>query len=322
MDLRPSPAPEGQSATDSGNVDSGTSSAARVAPRGYGRPGSLAEYLPSTAEPIDRWFQAANASNVRTTTAIIADLCERPPAYVVDPFAGSGSAAVVARLSGVPFYGIELDPVLACVTIAKALAREAHAQNGFRPAEGRDALVSGCLGLVDEIARQTQGSALPPSFRQDARTPGAPVHERTATVQGDASAAECWSHITPPPGHGVLYTSPPFGPSSPRLQVDAGLRARARDLLDGHGMLHVPSSGDVGSAAYADLVVAVLRQAEKLGPLTAIIEHEPPDDGRDDRAQIADRILADTSAELVAVRETRAYSRRGLLSLFVCEVPG
>ena len=299
---------------------------ALIAPRAYGRPCSLEEYLPSADEPIDRWFQAANASNVRTTMAIVADLCPGEPAYVVDPFAGSGSAAVMARLLRIPFYGIELDPVLACVTVAKALARNVHAQDGFRPAGDRDALVSGCMGLVDEVARQTRDDDRQPPFREDLETPGAPVDERTSVVQGDATLAANWSHITPPPGQGVLYTSPPFGPSSPQVRVDAGLRVRAKNLLEKHRVqrAEVTTAGyrSPEPDPYADLVVSLLRHAEGLGPLTAIIEHEPPDDGHDNRPQVADRIGTDTGFELTAVLETRAFSRRGPLTLFVCESPG
>lgn len=298
---------------------------ALIAPRAYGRPGSLEEYLPSADEPIDRWFQAANASNVRTTMAIVADLYPGEPAYVVDPFAGSGSAAVVARQLRVPFYGIELDPVLACVTVAKALAREVHVRSGFRPAGNRNALASGCLGLVDEVARQTRDTDARPAFHEDLRAPGAPADERTSVVQGDATLAASWSHITPPPGHGVLYTSPPFGPSSPRVRVDASLRARAQNLLKEHRVQQTGAttagSSFPGPDPYADLVVSMLRHAEGLGPLTAIIEHEPPDDGLDNRPLVADRISTDTAFELTAILETRTFSRRGPLTLLVCESP-
>ncbi|MBR7829525.1 hypothetical protein KDK95_24685 [Actinospica sp. MGRD01-02] len=302
-----------------------------IVPRGYHRPGRLDEYLPSADEPIDRWFQAANASNVRTTMAIIADLCPRPPAYLVDPFAGSGSAAVVSRLLDVPFHGIELDPVLACVTIAKALARSEHVPDGFAPAggggsrDGRDTLVADCLALLEEIPGSSAGPAV---VRRDLRANEPPAHAATTVVHGDASSAASWSHIAPRPGPGVLYTSPPFGPSSPRVQVEDAVRERARALLEKHDVSREPGAGrpaaDGGRRetppGYADLVVAVLRQARRLGPLTAVIEHEPPDDGRDDRAEIAARIVADTDAELTAVLETQAFSRRGPLSLFVCEL--
>lgn len=298
-----------------------------IAARSYHRPGRLDEYLPSADEPIDRWFQAANASNVRTTMAIIADLCPRPPAFIVDPFAGSGSAAVVSRLLDVPFYGIELDPVLACVTIAKALARSEHLHDDeYQHSDPRDALVTDCLAFLDEIPGS---SATPAVFRQDLTTNEPPAHAATAVVHGDASAAETWTHVVPRSGPGVLYTSPPFGPSSPRVQVGDEVRERARALLEKHEVSQEPESacpaGDGDRPAppsgYADLVVAVLRQARRLGPLTAIIEHEPPDDGRDDRAEIAARIVSDTDAELAAVLETQAFSRRGPLSLFLCELP-
>lgn len=305
--------------TDTGNVD--PASPLPPAPRGYGRPGTPAEYLPSTAEPIDRWFQAANASNVRTTMAIIEDLCGKPPAFLVDPYAGSGSAAIAARRFGVPFYGLELDPVLACVSIGKTLAQAADLGARGAVSTGREALVSGCLGLLGEIVRQATGTGLPPSFLLDLES-GPPPDERSAFVQGDAAVAANWSHVTPPPGHGVIYTSPPFGPSSPRVRADARLRAKVSGLLHEHGVLRTADLAAVPARSYADLVVALLRRAGRLGPVTAIIEYEPPDDGRDDRGEIAGRIRAETDAALLEILETRAFSRRGALSLFVCELAG
>jgi hypothetical protein len=76
-----------------------------------------------------------------------------------------------------------------------------------------------------------------------------------------------------------------------------------------------------GVPSYGDHVVALLRHARLPAPATAIIEYEPPDDGRDDRQLIAARIAAETDATLRDILETKGFSKRGILSLLVCELP-
>ena len=92
-----------------------------------GIPLTAATYFPDSDEPVDRWFQAENAGNPRTTAQFIKCICKGRPEFVIDPFCGSGSTATAARQLGLPFYGIETDPVLTCVSLAKAWASGRHA---------------------------------------------------------------------------------------------------------------------------------------------------------------------------------------------------
>jgi adenine-specific DNA-methyltransferase len=49
----------------------------------------------------------------------------QPGALVVDPFCGSGSTLLAAKLSGRPFLGIELDPGYRAVAQTRLTARAA-----------------------------------------------------------------------------------------------------------------------------------------------------------------------------------------------------
>jgi len=266
-----------------------------VRPRSYGLPGSLAEYLPDASEPIDRWYQAANSSNVRTTWAIISDLCaDRRPTALLDPFAGAGSLAVVARLAGIPFFGIELDPLLACVTAAKALATGG-------PSEGtRGNLVQDCLdivgqmsaGQVSAVGQMSAGQASAVgqmSAGQVSAAQGAAEQNRFAAdlafapepsgqnrvVWGDATDPAAWRPLSEGYEFPVLYTSPPFGGGPLRRPASEPLRFAAEKVLTAMGMRHgrIPD-GAFGS--YADLVIGMVRNAAKALPAGLIVIDPPP----------------------------------------------
>src|SRR5204863_8392582 len=95
--------------------------------------------------------QAANSSNVRNTIKMIEDMCVRyghpTPVRLVDPFAGAGSTAVAARIMGIGFFGIEIDPVLACIATAKVSARLPRRRPRM-PARPADKLARDCLAVL------------------------------------------------------------------------------------------------------------------------------------------------------------------------------
>jgi hypothetical protein len=286
----------------------------------------LPEYLPDRTEPVDRWYQAANSSNVRTTRRIIEDIAGGRPRMVVDPFAGAGSAAVVARLLSVPFFGIELNPILAAVTLAKArataaCARQLPAKPG-RPLTGD--LTLACLDLVRELRAQTGDPLSVSAMVSDLERAELPVVEN-AVVHGDATDAACWDRNRIPRVNGpaLIYCSPPFGETSPRPRATTALDRKAERLLSDAQLSHC--AGPVGRfASYIELVVGMLRNVETAfdDGVQVIVEHEPSDrPSPAERELVVAEIQAKTSMRDVRVEELGSFSRRGVLSLIIGEIP-
>ncbi len=292
-------------------------------PTAYGLPGSLTAYLPDPTEPVDRWFQARNASNVRTTVRIVRDLC--PDAdLLVDPLAGGGSSACAARLLGLPFFGVELDPVLACVCAAKSTATASHARALVR---GEEAGAEPPVSLLSVALRLSACSDRPTSATDALHDleSGYPAPADASVFWADAAAPAVWRELEGQAGrakHAVLYTSPPFGLSSPRPEVSEELQADAVSALRSAG-LDLAHGGPGEFASYAKIATsAVVNAVRGLGRATVILEHEPNDDGFDAR-EATGRLLADAlGARMQRLRflECGSYSRRGLFSLIVCEV--
>ncbi len=295
--------------------------------REYGCPATREAYLPDRDQPIDHWFQAENSSNVHTTREIVNDLYrrvyDRLPSALVDPFAGAGSTAVTARLLGIPFFGIELDPGLACVTVAKTLSRTAHMHklkvHHRLWRRRRHKLVRSCLEIVQRI-RSLQDRPLPPQhLLTDLESSKAPPR-RSTIVWGDATDASSWSaaKLGKLP---LIYTSPPFGRSSPRLALPAELRASAERALKRRGRKASPGPSPAVFPSYGDLVVGMLQQAgHRIERGMAIIEHEPPDDGADELQGVARRITEETGFRVNEILTTTKYSDRGVFSLIVCTI--
>jgi hypothetical protein len=307
----------------------------------YHLPGERHPYLPDPAEPIDRWFQAANASNARTTATIIRDLAPLATDLIIDPFAGGGSIAATARGIGVRFLGIELDPVLACVCVAKSrttadhagrfasyscprspedLAELIEAINGENPPN--DALALSCLALLSYVRASTGVPLTPTEIATDIEVSKAP-HSDNRVLQGDCTSAVSWSRV-PSASHAVIYTSPPFGDVSPRLTVPAPVRELATEII---GASADPSAatGETSFGSYQDLTMGMLRQAiAHLNQATVIIEHEPADDGYDAREALVKEITTEFGDTVTAVRvlESKAFSWRGVFSLIACELRG
>lgn len=307
-------------------------------------PLTSAEYFPDPAEPVDRWFQAQNASNPRTTADLISSFSRGAPGLVIDPFCGSGSTASAARLLGLPFYGIEADPVLACISLAKALAQQRHA--GLLPsspdarepaglasaltgiarrAERGDARVASALAVLAAFRDRQEEWLGPAEVTRDLAGWPEPV-PASRVIRGDALSPASWERLSPPPGNSaVLYTSPPFGPASPAISPPAHVRAAAIALLAASGAdaLPQPDRGLAGFAGYASATLGMLRQAVRyLAHGTLIIEHEPDDEGADSTSAVLEAAAAEFAGTLRAPRILRcgAFSRRGMLSLIIFDV--
>ncbi|MCS7009895.1 MAG: site-specific DNA-methyltransferase [Anaerolineales bacterium] len=71
------------------------------------------QFQPNTSEPVHRWspyVQGFSAGFVQRTLERYRHEYERP--VVLDPFAGSGTVLVQAKMNGLPSWGIELNPLL------------------------------------------------------------------------------------------------------------------------------------------------------------------------------------------------------------------
>jgi hypothetical protein len=310
--------------------------------RAYGLPQDRAAYLPDPDEPLDRWFQAGNASNADTIVAIARDLDVTHPDIVVDPFVGGGSCAVAARLMGLPFFGIELDPILACATLAKTLCTPHHAaaltqvpdvtdSDGLRRTlkairahcAPRDVLPVSCLAVLRSL-RAESGRPLPVADVVDDLRRGTPAAQPPGhVVCGDATGKESWNALGDlRDRHALVYTSPPFGVVSPRVAASTALDTAARGVLRRAGLAMRPGL-PATFEAYGDIAMGMLAQAsEALGRASVIVEHEPADDGADARDALADDVRARFGDRVRDLRilESQAFSWRGPLSFVVFEL--
>ncbi|MEE4543045.1 hypothetical protein V2S66_13840 [Streptomyces sp. V4-01] len=297
-------------------------------------------YHPDPREPVDRWFQAASASNVRTTTAVVADLVGPSCGAVVDPFAGGGSSAAAARLMGLPFFGIEIDPVLACVSMAKSRATVRHARmlQGLPPIRDLDSLhpvlamlstcggadevtVASCLAVVLAL-RASRGAPLGYVEVADDLARRPPSAAAGRLVCADATASEGWRDLSVPQEHAVLYTSPQFGRRSPLLGAPAGLTVAARGILTTAGTDHDRAAAPQ-DAGFAGTTVAMLRQAaSRMRRATVVIEHEPDDEGHDATQEVLEQAAAALPGRVHGARVIACgqFTWRGPLSLIVFDL--
>ena len=307
----------------------------------YDLPRVASEYFPDPDAAVDRWLQAQNASNARTTAELIRRLVSHPVTAVLDPYAGGGSTATAARLLNFPFLGIELDPVLACASVvkSKATARHAHmlgplpevlstdgsADEALNcPASDEDRLIVRCLQVLrTRWLRSGRDAAAMRPLDLAAELDRLPPPSQASRIRwGNSSDLESWTSLLVPPAGAVIYTSPPFGPTSPRMANDADVRSYAeKTLVDGNVALSMSGPGEFPDYLHSALAVFD-RAYAVLDHFTAIIEHEPGDDGSDARGPLADRLRYEYGAGVVGLRvlETAAFSRRGTFSLVVCEI--
>ncbi|GAA3213813.1 hypothetical protein [Actinocorallia longicatena] len=225
----------------------------------------------------------------------------------MDPFAGGGSVAVAARKMGVPFFGMEIDPALACACIAKIT-------------DGP--VAEGCLKVVGTI-RDAMGRPFGHDEVAADQNRANPVVPGSRVLCADGTDPESWKRLDPPArGHAVIYTSPPFGVSSPRVVLPAVVRRDALKALD-EGRVLLPSEPPAEFPDYLSIAMGALSLAVRgLESATLIVEHEPDDQGADSRRTLAESLETGLGRKVrdVRVLETRAFSRRGPFSLIVCEV--
>lgn len=271
----------------------------------YDHPATQEEYDPDPAQPLDRWWQREDSANARTTRRIIEDLHQGRPSAIIDPFCGAGSSGVVAREWGLPFAGFDIDPFLACITVAKARCTTEHlrmleqvsvSQDEYdtaalmknRAEMSADAMSASCLGvLLSKIDSDAGRAAV---IADLASAPG-PAPSNTISC-GDAGSDEVWRDLSGWPPGWVMYTSPPF-----------------------------PSSRRTGfSPPYSAIVLRMLRQLHALPPPgLVILEHEPGLDG-EDALTVAHRINRENQVTIQRILRTQSFSDQGILSLIVCEV--
>jgi len=306
----------------------------------YQWPESLEAYLPDPTEPGDRWYQAGNASNPRTTLKILDDLCPAAD-LLIDPLCGSGSSAWAARLRGLPFFGVELDPVLACVSVAKARAsvRDAELLVEAGRVEGTaepicsarapdsPSPIAPCLAVTATLSQGTEHPTQPSVILEDLAVSPSP-HELNTVVWADATDEGVWADLYAQPGplaqarHAVIYASPPFGLRSPRPRASLGLYGAAVRTLTAVGVAHARSR-PAEFPAYEEIAASVVGNVARLVPrVTVVLEHEPADDGQDARRLTAERLLADLGHRVGRLRilESAVRSGRGAFSLITCEI--
>lgn len=297
-----------------------------------GIPLDAERYRPDTHEPVDRWFQAANASNAQTTAEILRLLGGE---VVLDPFCGGGSTAAAARICGLSFYGIEHDPLLACVSLAKAEGRSWHlpllpdsrgaADDGWLEnalagmstrVDPADVPVVSALAIVIALraARKQSFDLATLSADLDA----SPTEAKPGRIVcGDATSDTAWDMLEMPGTDAVVYTSPPFGPSSPTLSAPPSIRAAAGAVVEAAGTLaHGTALG--APPSYPDVTMGMLHHmVSRVDRGRLVLEHEPDDDGMDSTGILMERILAELGDVLHSptVDRYESFSPRGPFTL-------
>ncbi|MEU1847923.1 hypothetical protein ABZ499_01240 [Streptomyces sp. NPDC019990] len=285
--------------------------------RAYGIPGSLADYHPDAHEAIERWFTMPNTGNSRAVADIIEDLVPMRPAAVVDPFCGAGSTALAARRLGIPFVGVETDPVLACVSTAKSLCGPDDGQALLELPEADESPALRCLRLVHRLQHLPGGGRLSAQMITEDLSRGAPHVPGSMVVRGDSTVRATWEKLTLPDGELVIFTSPPFFDDWTGPEVPPQVRVEAESLLAGG----VTQDSYPAARGYGDLLVGALRAAQTVVPhCTAIVEHEPGSGPPDRLLEVADRLTHEAGLEIVEILETSRFSPGGLFSLLVCRL--
>jgi hypothetical protein len=285
--------------------------------RAYGIPGSLADYHPDAHEAIERWFTMPNTGNSRAVADIIEDLAPVRPSAVVDPFCGAGSTALAARRLGIPFVGVETDPVLACVTTAKSLCGPADGQALLELPETDESPALRCLRLVHRLQHFPGGGRLSARTIAEDLSRGARHVPESVVVRGDSTARATWEEVTLPEGEVVIFTSPPFFDDWTGPKVPPQVRIEAEGLLTGR----VTHDSRSAARSYGDLLVGALRAARTAVPhCTAIVEHEPGSGPPGRLLEVADRLTDEAGAEIVEILEAGRFSPGGLFSLLVCRL--
>ncbi|RME87004.1 MAG: hypothetical protein D6770_10505 [Anaerolineae bacterium] len=94
------------------------------------------QFQPNTSAPVHRWspyVQGFSASFVQRTLDRYREEYEHP--VVLDPFVGSGTVVVQAKMNGCPSYGIELNPLLHFIASVKVKTWGTSPQRLLRAAD-------------------------------------------------------------------------------------------------------------------------------------------------------------------------------------------
>lgn len=108
------------------------------------------QFQPNTTEPVHRWspyVQGFSASFVQRTLERYRSEYAHP--IVLDPFAGSGTVLVQAKMNGLPSWGIELNPLLHFIARTKVSSWKVSVEK---------------LCSIAERVLESQTLADPPSF--------------------------------------------------------------------------------------------------------------------------------------------------------------
>ncbi|HUJ07223.1 MAG TPA: hypothetical protein VLX31_14035 [Streptosporangiaceae bacterium] len=252
------------------------------------------DYNPDAEDPVDRWLQTKYSTNSLTTACVIWDIFGAVPDVIVDPFCGAGSAGLAARRLGASFYGVELDPILAAVTLAKttlSAADIARAEALLPEWITVDWLLKNpipsrvlALALIGVSGVRPQGrhrEDLLAMLRSDLGREHLPAISSTVRC-GDSRRDGTWAEA--PRGEGtVIFTSPPFGPVAAKpWDKSAGdpkmrsLRRLVAKRVFGAGDRYSPelvrTSKRWATAAILRSALAACQRA--CGDFTAIIEFQ------------------------------------------------
>ncbi len=77
------------------------------------------QFNPNERLPVHRWWSYVQGFSAEFVEGVLVENAIGPTSTVLDPFAGSGTVPVVARLAGAASVGIELMPIAAFVARAK-----------------------------------------------------------------------------------------------------------------------------------------------------------------------------------------------------------
>lgn len=263
---------------------------AGVPVRPYKYPRDEKQYYADPSEPIDRWYQAAFSSNARTIKNIVLDIFGGTPGCLIDPFCGAGSTAVAARQLGIPFLGVELDPILVEITTLKSWLAvtdisdlDKYMRIALTPAQLRRGdfrkiprcVLGFCLAALLSGRSRT---AMLDLVQADLAESADPITS-SAILCGNSGSAKSWG-----PPHdwekAAMFTSPPFpsgahvdatvGPTASEKEVD-----RIRKTLTS-ALPHAERPEEVSKRrSPEEVVVSALRGAREVnGSYLAIIEYQ------------------------------------------------
>lgn len=309
---------------------------ADVTVRDYSYPSSAKQYYPDADDPIDRWLQVDASANASTIARIIRDIHGGVPDVVVDPFCGAGSTGLAARRMGIPFFGIELDPLLAGASLAKVALSDADVRlaEKYLPAQ---LSLDWLLGQIGALPTRVAALALLGIANKSLRNVGSDqmLRQLSAGLQGEcppvsSSVINCgdcrldsaWTRA-PRQSATVIFTSPPFR-SVARTQWDNDPKMhRLRQLVAAKVFGAVDLYSPSGEWVTVDLLSSALATARRVcGGFTAIAELE---DASPTMRGVAAAVDTLNSLPGITVREllkTRNFAGNAILYQIVVDSEG